>query len=295
MADKQFWALTEKTTNVALNDETLIIDSEDWNKVKRIKSVKYKWPSWPKWDHWDVESVVWWTKISIDNSDTANPIINLDTLNKDDVWLWNVDNTTDADKPISTTTQDALDNKIETSVIIDEDDFASNSDTKIPTQQSVKAYIDANWEATEVSVNTDDFNWLLSTNEDTVQKALDKLDDVKSIIDNKEDWLWAPDTDDYILSSKSDWTRAWVEMDWWSWEDNVQADYTETDTWADSFIKNKPDLSVYQTTANMIDEDDMASDSDTKYPTQQSVKAYVDANGWWWWTWLTLYDWAIAW
>ena len=30
--------------------------------------------------------------------------------------------------------------------------------------------------------------------------------------------------------------------------------------------------------ANVIDEDDMASDSDTKVPTQQSVKAYVDAN-----------------
>ena len=35
------------------------------------------------------------------------------------------------------------------------------------------------------------------------------------------------------------------------------------------------------TTANMsfvIDEDNMASDSNTKVPTQQSVKAYVDAN-----------------
>lgn len=29
---------------------------------------------------------------------------------------------------------------------------------------------------------------------------------------------------------------------------------------------------------NFIDEDDMASDSDTKVPTQQSVKAYVDAR-----------------
>src|SRR5690606_10273743 len=28
----------------------------------------------------------------------------------------------------------------------------------------------------------------------------------------------------------------------------------------------------------LIDEDDMASDSDTKAPTQQSVKAYVDAS-----------------
>jgi len=34
--------------------------------------------------------------------------------------------------------------------------------------------------------------------------------------------------------------------------------------------------SDYQLTTNMIDEDDMGSDDDTKYPTQQSVKAYVD-------------------
>lgn len=30
--------------------------------------------------------------------------------------------------------------------------------------------------------------------------------------------------------------------------------------------------------SDVIDEDNMASDLDTKVPTQQSVKAYVDAN-----------------
>jgi len=82
------------------------------------------------------------------------------------VWLDKVDNTADADKPISTATQDAL--------------------------------------------------------------------------DNKENWLWAPDTDDYILSSKSDWTRAWVEMTWWSWgstnldwwkSDTVYTSWDEIDWW----------------------------------------------------------------
>ena len=38
--------------------------------------------------------------------------------------------------------QQKLDEKINTSVIIDEDDFSSNSDEKLPTQQSVKAYVD---------------------------------------------------------------------------------------------------------------------------------------------------------
>jgi len=38
--------------------------------------------------------------------------------------------------------QQKLDEKINSSVIIDEDSFVSNSDTRIPTQQSVKAYVD---------------------------------------------------------------------------------------------------------------------------------------------------------
>ncbi|MBO0323453.1 hypothetical protein J0X14_14185 [Muricauda sp. CAU 1633] len=38
------------------------------------------------------------------------------------------------------------------------------------------------------------------------------------------------------------------------------------------------DLGTYIPTSDIIDEDDMTSDDDTKVPTQQSVKAYVDAN-----------------
>ena len=41
---------------------------------------------------------------------TSNKTINI-TLDKTDVWLWNVDNTSDLDKPISTATQSALDLK----------------------------------------------------------------------------------------------------------------------------------------------------------------------------------------
>lgn len=39
--------------------------------------------------------------------------------------------------------QSKLDEKINTSTIIDEDDMISNSDQRIPTQQSVKAYVDS--------------------------------------------------------------------------------------------------------------------------------------------------------
>jgi len=111
MADKQFWALTEKTTDAVAADQTLIIDSEDSNIVKRISATKYKWPQWetwdtgatwdtwakwdtwddwakgdtwdtwpqwPAWDDWIVQTVVWWTNITVDATDPANPIVNSD-------------------------------------------------------------------------------------------------------------------------------------------------------------------------------------------------------------------------
>ena len=41
------------------------------------------------------------------------------------------------------------------------------------------------------------------------------------------------------------------------------------------------EASVFQLVSNMVDEDDMASNSDTKYPTQQSIKAYTDNINTW--------------
>ena len=52
MADINFWALNEKLTPIVSGDETLIIDSEAWNEVKRIKSTQYKWDIWNTWPQW---------------------------------------------------------------------------------------------------------------------------------------------------------------------------------------------------------------------------------------------------
>lgn len=93
---------------------------------------------------------------------------------------------------------------------VDEDNMASNSATLIPTQQSVKAYVDA-------QVDTAD--------------ALSEL---------------SGDSDDITEGS----TNLFF-----------------TNTRADARI-----------TAALIDEDDMSSDSATRIPSQQSVKAYVDST-----------------
>jgi len=48
-----------------------------------------RWDTWAKWDtgdtwatwaDWVVQTVVWWTNITVDATDTANPIVNLDSL-----------------------------------------------------------------------------------------------------------------------------------------------------------------------------------------------------------------------
>ena len=55
-----------------------------------------------------------WTKVDdFSVNATSNKNINI-TMSKTDVWLWNVDNTSDANKPISTATQTALDAKQDT-------------------------------------------------------------------------------------------------------------------------------------------------------------------------------------
>jgi hypothetical protein len=97
-----------------------------------------------------------------------------------------------------------------TAALIDEDNMSSNSATRLPSQQSVKAYVDA-------QVDTAD--------------ALSEL---------------SGDSDDITEGS----TNVFF-----------------TDARADARIS-----------AALIDEDNMASNSATRLPSQQSVKAYVDAQ-----------------
>lgn len=62
-------------------------------------------------------------------------------LDSSDVGLGNVDNTSDADKPISTATQNALDDK-EDVINKSTDTSLGTSDTLYPTQNAVKTYVD---------------------------------------------------------------------------------------------------------------------------------------------------------
>jgi hypothetical protein len=73
-------------------------------------------------------------------------------LTKTDVGLGNVDNTSDLDKPISTSTQSALDGKEDLTNKSNDTSLSSDSSTLYPTQHAVKTYADTKVEANSVIV-----------------------------------------------------------------------------------------------------------------------------------------------
>ena len=116
--------------------------------------------------------------------------------------------------------------------ITDEDNMSSNSATAIPSQQSVKAYVDS--------------QILTKDNTDEITEGSSNLYFTNTRADARFDVnIAAADTGDLSEGSNLYYTN----------------------TRADARITNA-----------LVDEDNMASNSDVKIPSQQSVKAYVDAQ-----------------
>jgi hypothetical protein len=122
--------------------------------------------------------------------------------------------------------------------VVDEDTMVSDSATKVPTQQSVKAYVDASgggWDG------------------DITDIDLDGGSDISAALADAD--LILVDDGASGTNRKSAISRIW--------------------TYILAKIVAVTDVSSY---GWVIDEDDLSSDDDTKVPTQQSVKAYVDAS-----------------
>lgn len=104
---------------------------------------------------WDAELDTWSTKTApagtvvgtsdsqiLTNKTLTGPIINTPTgITKSDVGLASVDNTSDANKPVSTANQTALDLK-ENTANKSTNISLGTSDTLFPTQNAVKSYVD---------------------------------------------------------------------------------------------------------------------------------------------------------
>jgi len=155
-----------------------------------------------------------------------------------------------------TLTSAVLNTGVSGTAILDEDTLSSNSDTQLATQQSIKAYVD-----TEIG------------NISTVLTVSDDSSTTDSVTIGTDTLSFAGGTG--ITSVVTDNTVTF----------NI--DSTVTTLTGSQVLTNKTLTSAVLTSAVLntgvsgtaiLDEDNMTSNSDTQLATQQSIKAYVDAN-----------------
>ena len=190
-------------------------------------------------------------------------------------------------------------------VSIDEDNFASNSATKLPTQQSIKAYVDSKAQAQD---NTDEITEGSTNLYFTDARVKTKLNSETVVSGSSQ--ITLSSTTGY--NSNEHFTQGNITTLGTVTSGNVtsilpdgivsgsiqvvlnDANKTGFDTadvaegtnlyYTDARVKTKLDddgvISGSQQILDSIsvDEDNFASNSATKLPTQQSVKAYVDAQ-----------------
>ena len=160
--------------------------------------------------------------------------------------------------------------------ITDEDDMSSNSATAIPSQQSVKAYVDA-------QVDTADALSELSGDSDDITEGSTNLFFTNARADArisnaiKDEDNMASNSATHVASQQS--VKAYVDSQVAS-KDALSELSGDTDDVTEGssnlyFTNARADARI---TAALIDEDDMSSNSATRLPSQQSVKAYVDSQ-----------------
>ena len=144
---------------------------------------------------------------------------------------------------------------------VDEDNMASNSATKVPTQQSVKAYVDS-----EISSSA-------SSTSATLQAGIDdrmQVANVNSLVTSTQSTLQGNiDTKMAVANVTAIQTTLQSNID-------AKAPTNNASLTGTTAFQNLSDGAI--TVTAFVDEDNMASDSATLVPTQQSVKAYVDAS-----------------
>ncbi len=155
-----------------------------------------------------------------------------------------------------------------TNALIDEDNMASNSATKLPSQQSVKAYVDARILTVD---NTDEMSegstnlYFTNARADAriAAATFTTLSDVTAV--------GASDNNKILYYEHASTSFKWKV-------DAGGPANTDALTEGSSnlyFTNARADARI---TAALIDEDNMATNSATRLPSQQSVKAYVDAQ-----------------
>ena len=163
-----------------------------------------------------------------------------------------------------------------TAALIDEDNMASDSATRLPSQQSVKAYVDSQVATkdalSELSGDTDDITegstnlyYTYARADARITNATVDEDDMSS---NSATLLPSQQSVKTYVDAQVATKDALSELS--GDTDDISEGSTNlyyTNARADARISNA-----------IVDEDNMASNSATQVPSQQSVKAYVDAQ-----------------
>ena len=161
-----------------------------------------------------------------------------------------------------------------TGVVLDEDNMASNSATNLATQQSIKAYVDA--ETANVASDTLTFTNKTFDANGTGNSItnIEVADFAGSAIINVSETLASNDSDTALVT-------AGAIIDYVDAQDaNIASDtltFTNKTFDANGTGNSLSNVQVADfASGEVLDEDNMASDSATKLATQQSIKAYVD-------------------
>ena len=239
MSDINWSEIPNKESWSVESDKVTILDSEDDFRLKLQNASHFRWPKWESTSVtiWTTETISSWLPASVTNSWTEEDIIlnfhipewvpasnnyedldnkpslNWTTLNwniiltKTDFWLSNVDNTSDANKPISMATQNALDDK---------------------------ADLDINWKILSSqmpSLAISEFLW----NFPDLATAI-----TQTVVQEWQRWDWLTTNEDisYILIEDNpttvDWIKALKTPTWWvlsvNWQTGV-VNITKNDIW----------------------------------------------------------------
>lgn len=173
--------------------------------------------------------------------------------------------------------------------VLDEDDFASDSAIYPPSQQSAKAYVDALQAYVDALLGAQDaflFKGVIDCSANPNYPAADAGHTYKVSVAGKIGGasgvtVEAGDTLYCITDSSASGNHATVGANWVVVQQNIDGAVTGPTSTTDNEFMLADGASgkiIKGSGLSFIDEDDMASDSATAIPSQQSVKAYVDAN-----------------
>ena len=232
------WYLTKEDWSTFNNKQDAISDADDideWTSHKFMTATERSKLAWI--EAWAEKNTVTGVKWSAEN-DYRTWNIN---ITKENIGLWNVDNTSDADKPISTAVQAALNNKansVHTHAISDITDLQTTLNQKALKTQ-IKYFV-----ITEdmVTVTTDATKWVAPYNTSYWYTNIT----INSWIDNWIEWaayIFLVDSEMVVASAyRNVRVRIWDTGDW----KPVMSSTTTILAWSSYFVKTQNRIFIYK-------------------------------------------------